>query len=95
MLLGRLIASLEDEAVAERALATLDDVALALAVERTAEAEGVGPGRIATEAVASYAAEADDEEWTTLVGLLARSGDPGTTLLRRALARVFAHLGTD
>jgi hypothetical protein len=40
--------------------------------------------------VRTYADNASSEEWTTLIGTLGRSDDPGVTCLRRAFAYVLA-----
>jgi hypothetical protein len=86
MLLGDLLVSLHDSLVAERTLASLDDLVLATRVTEKAIAAGVPLGIFAAEKVDDYASTADDEEWTTVIGLMARSDDPGAVLLKRALS---------
>lgn len=85
MLLGDLLARLGDPLTAEKALAALDDLPLAAAITVEANAKGVSPGELIASRLADYADGADDEEWTTLIGQMGRSGDPGGVLLRRAL----------
>lgn len=86
MLLGDVLARLSDPLTAEKALAALDDLPLATAITVEADAAGLSPGELIAGRVADYADDADDEEWTTLIGQMGRSADPGGVLLRRALA---------
>jgi hypothetical protein len=86
MLFGDFIAQLSDESVAEEMLLKLSDLALLTELRVQAEANGFDLGAFAAAAVNRYASEASDEEWATLMGALARTGDPGATYLRRALA---------
>ena len=86
MLLGDLMASFHDPLIAEQALAGLDDLALVTTVMVKADAAGLPTGVFAAECVEDYANSASDEEWTTLIGQMARSTDPGGVLLKRALA---------
>ncbi|QCK85615.1 hypothetical protein E8L99_07450 [Phreatobacter aquaticus] len=85
MLLGDLLARLHDATIAEQTLASLNDLILAATVSQRAVAAGVPLGTFAAEQVESYADGADDSEWTTVMGLMARADDPGAVLLRRAL----------
>ncbi len=87
MLLGEIIARLEDEGVADAALASLDDLKLAASITDCAAAEGVTPGAYAASAVALFAETASDEDWVSLMGALGHSADPGTTFLKIALSR--------
>ncbi|MFO1088001.1 MAG: hypothetical protein U1E46_00315 [Hyphomicrobiales bacterium] len=84
MLLGAVIAHLQDDETADAALEALGDLMLTAQVMRAAEVEGETPGEFLTAAVGRYAAGASDEEWVTLMGSLERGGDPASTLLRRA-----------
>jgi hypothetical protein len=85
MLLGDLLARLHDATIAEQTLASLNDLILAASVSEKAFAAGVPLGTFTAEQVEDYANGADDEEWTTVMGLMARSDDPGAVLLKRAL----------
>jgi hypothetical protein len=85
MMLGDLLARFGDEAVAAEAILSLGDLGLVTGLRTRAEAEGLGLGAFAARAVRRYA-DASDEEWTTLLGELARSDDPGLAFLKRALA---------
>lgn len=83
-MLGDLLASLTDEATALEAVLGAGDLGLLTAVRERAIAEGIELGAYVAESVQRYAAEASDEEWTTLMGALNRSPDPGATCLKRA-----------
>lgn len=88
MLLGDIIARLTDEASAVEALLSLGDLGLLAEMQTRAEAQGVTVGAYAAWAVRIYADNAPSDEWTTLMGALGRSEDPGATCLRRAFAFV-------
>ena len=85
MLLGDLIAGLEDDAVASETILRVGDLKLLAAMQASAEAEGMDLASYARTAVQRYTAEASNEEWITLMGLLSRADDPGLVCLRRAL----------
>jgi hypothetical protein len=86
MMLGDVIARLEDDAFADETLVALGDLALVNRVAAAAAAEGAGRGEYVAAAVGRYAAGCADEEWLTVLGQMGRSDDPGEVLLRRALA---------
>lgn len=88
MLLGDLMQRLENEAVAAATLAAIGDLALTTDVVAAASQEGISPGEFIAECVASFANRASDEEWTTVIGQMARTTDPGEVLLRRAIRAV-------
>lgn len=48
-------------------------------------------GRVHRRCVQRYANGASDEEWMTMLGLMARADDPGQVLLRRALKAGVRH----
>jgi hypothetical protein len=84
-MLGDLLASLTDETTALETILGAGDLKLLAAAQELAAADGLDLGSYVTQTVQRYANEASDEEWVTLVGLLNRSQDPGTTCLKRAL----------
>jgi len=84
MLLGDLLNQLSDETAATEAILSVDDLPMLAAMRRQAQADGLDLPAYVAGAVRRYAAEASDEEWITLMGLLNRSPDPGTTCLKRA-----------
>ena len=83
-MLGDILARLTDETTAVEAILGVGDLALLAAVRERAAAEGVDLADCVTQTVQRYAAQASDEEWITLMGMLNRSRDPGTTCLKRA-----------
>lgn len=90
MLLGDVIARLEDETVAIETLAHLDDLALVAEMTRRAESVGLSLGSYATWAVRHFADTAPDDEWTQLMGALDRAADPGAACLKRAFGYALA-----
>ena len=87
-MLGDLLAKLTDETAALETILAIGDLALLAAARERAAASGIDLGECITQTVQRYVSEATDEEWTTLMGLLNRSHDPGVTCLRRAFAQV-------
>jgi hypothetical protein len=83
-MLGDLLASLTDETTALETIFGAGDLKLLAAAQELAAADGLNLAAYVTQAVQRYASEASDEEWVTLMGLLNRSQDPGTTCLKRA-----------
>ena len=92
-MLGDLIARLEDETVAAEALLSLDDLPLVARVAKASANAGLPSGAYAAAAVGRYVAEADDQEWLSLIGIMTRDADPSGAFLRRALARGLASHG--
>jgi hypothetical protein len=90
VLLGDMLARFEDETIATEAILALGDLALIARLRDAADAEGETLGAFAAAAVRRYAADASDEEWVTLIGLLGRAADPGSICLQRALAHAIA-----
>lgn len=86
MLLGDVLAALGDEATATEAILGLDDLAMLTAIREQAASNDLDLGVYVAGTVRRYAAEASDQEWVTLMGMLNRSQDPGTICLKRALA---------
>ncbi len=86
MLLGDLINRFEDEAVAAETILRVGDLALIAAMREQAQINGLTLGTYAAAVVRHYADSASDEEWTTLIGQMARAEDPGALCLKRAFA---------
>ena len=86
MLLGDVIARLTDETIVTEILLGLGDLPLLAKLHARADENGVTLGAYAAWAFRSYADNASSEEWTTLIGVMGRSADPGGTCLRRAFA---------
>lgn len=90
-MLGDLLANLTDETTALETILGAGDLALVTAVRDRAAAEGVDLADYICQTMRRYAAEASDEEWITLMGLLNRSLDPGATCLKRAFEHGLRH----
>ncbi len=85
-MLGDILATLTDETTAVETILGTGDVTLLAAARERAAAEGVDLADCVVRTVQRYTAQASDEEWLTLMGMLNRSQDPGTTCLKRAFA---------
>lgn len=85
MLLGDLIAKIQDPAFAEEALMALDDLPLMCRLAEAAAEKGVTASVFATRAIGRFIDNATDEDWLTLVGLMSRADNPGQVFLRRIL----------
>ena len=85
MLLGDVIARLTDETIVTETLLGLGDLPLLAKLRARADESGVTLGAYAAWAFRTYADNASSEEWTTLMGIIGKSADPGGTCLRRAL----------
>lgn len=90
MLLGDLIARLEDEAVAGEALMSLDDLSLVSRVGEAAARHDIQPGEYVVEAVGAFTNGASDEDWVTVIGLMSRAEDPGRVFLQRVVSYALA-----
>ncbi len=87
MLLGDLISRFDDETVAAETILRVGDLALIAAMRKEAEMSGLTLGTYAAAVVRQYTDSASDEEWTTLIGQMARADDPGAVCLKRAFAQ--------
>ena len=84
MMLGDVLARLDDDGTAAELLLGLGDLTLLAAVRQQAAAEGVDLATYTRVAVQRYAAGASDEEWITLMGVIGRATDPGAACVKRA-----------
>ncbi|AMN41532.1 hypothetical protein [Rhodoplanes sp. Z2-YC6860] len=91
MLLGDVLARFDDEALAAETILHIGDLSLISKLREQADATGEPLGAYAASAMRRYAADASDEEWVTLMGLLGRAEDPGAVCLQRAFAYVLKH----
>jgi hypothetical protein len=82
--LGDLINELEDETVATETILCLGDIGLLTELRCCAEENGTSLGSYAAWVLRTYAEAAPPDEWTTLMGVMGRGGDPGATYLKRA-----------
>jgi hypothetical protein len=86
MMLGAVIASLQDEARVEETLAALDDLALMARVRAAAEAAGLPLGAFVSGAVGAFIEAARDEDWLALMTAANRAEDPAGACLKAMLA---------
>ena len=82
-MLDDILARLADETTAVETILGVGDLALLAAVRQQAAADELDLAAYVTQTVQRYTAQASDEEWVTLMGMLNRSADPGTTCLKR------------
>jgi hypothetical protein len=82
-MLGDFLARLTDETTAVETILDVGDLALLAAVRQQAAADELDLAAYVSQSVRRYTAEASDEEWVTLMGMLNRSPDPGTACLKR------------
>ncbi len=85
MMLGDVLGRLNDEGEATEVILGLGDLRLLAAMQQRAEAEGLDLAAYVRGVVQRYAAEASDEEWITLMGVIGRAADPGLACVKRAL----------
>lgn len=85
MMLGDMLAELNDDAQAAELILGLDDLQLLAGARARAKSEGIDLASFARQAVQRHAAQASAEEWITLMGLIGRADDPARACLRRAL----------
>ncbi len=88
MLLGDLLKRFDTPSFAEETVLALGDLGLLARMRVRAEADGQTLGEFAQCAMRRFAAEASDEDWVTLLGALARAGDPGAVCLKAAFSHV-------
>jgi hypothetical protein len=87
MILGDVLARLQNDGEAAELILGLGKLSLLAGARQRAEAEGVDLATYARCAVQRYAVEASDEEWVSAMGALGRATDPGMVFLKRALER--------
>ena len=88
MMLGDVLAQLNDGGEAAEIILGVGDLRLLAAMRERAESEGLDLAAFARVEVQRYATEASNEEWITLIGLIGRAGDPGTACLKRVFENV-------
>ena len=85
MLLGDVIARLEDDAVADETLVALGDLTLTARVAAAATREAMSRGEFVAACVGQFAAHSSDDHWVQVLGKMARTDDPGQVCLRHAI----------
>ncbi|ACB24574.1 MULTISPECIES: hypothetical protein [Methylobacterium] len=83
MLLGDIIARLDDEAVADETLVRLGDLVLLGRVQEAAAVEGETAGEFAARAVRLFSVSASEEDWVSMIGVMGQTTEPGMACLRR------------
>jgi hypothetical protein len=86
MLLGDIIARMQDDVVAGEALFALGDLPLTARVLAAAGEAEMAPGEFASQLVGRFVRNASDEDWLALVGRMARADDPGRVFLHHVLS---------
>jgi hypothetical protein len=89
-MLGDLIASLDRPGQAEAAVVETGDLALLADVQGAAGVLGMSTGEFASLAVRRFIERADDETWTSLIGVMGRREEPGLAALSAILKRAVA-----
>jgi hypothetical protein len=89
VMLGHLISSLEDPAVARGLLSTLDDSRLLDRLSTAARSTGQSQSEIVASAVRGFVETASDDLWTQLIGIMSRAEDPGLAAVRAILLKAF------
>jgi hypothetical protein len=84
MLIGDVIARLEDDGEADEALLALGDLALTARVASAAAREAMTRGEFVATCVGRLA-HSSDEQWVSVLGQMGRTDDPGRVFLRRAI----------
>jgi hypothetical protein len=82
MLLGDLIARLDDEQIATETLMSTGDLTLIAHVQQLASARRETVGTCITEAVAVFSQAAGPDDWMQLMSAANRSENPGGAVLR-------------
>ena len=87
MLLGDLLAEIEQASAAGSAVALLDDLVLVARVNEAAARQSMQAEAYIVAAVHRFEREANDADWTTLIGAATGSDNPGSACLRRMVMR--------
>lgn len=87
MLLGDVLAQLDDETLAEDTLLSLGDLPLIAAAKAKAASNAETLGSYLVEEVGRFLAHADSEAWVNLMSAINRADQPGTECLRHILTR--------
>jgi hypothetical protein len=83
MLLGDMIARMNDESVAMEMLMGLGDLSFLARVEDMAARENMRPGEFAVRAVVTFSHQASDGDWLSLLGAAGKADEPGGECLKR------------
>jgi hypothetical protein len=95
IMLGALIASLDDPKVAERLLGALDSPVLSRRLGEAAAREGAVVAQVMASAVRYFLETASEDHWVQLIGIMNRAEDPGLAAIRAILAKALPELPAD
>jgi hypothetical protein len=84
MILGDVLARLDDESTVTETILGLGDLVLIARLSEQARARGQSLGAYGAGVIRRYTESASDEEWMTLIGLLRAAEDPGALYFKRA-----------
>jgi len=87
MLLGALIDSLDDPAVAATLLAKLAAPDLIRRLGHTAEREGIPPTECLASTLRYFLETASEDHWVQLIGIMSRAADPGLAAIKAILEK--------
>jgi hypothetical protein len=86
-MLGRLIASLDDPALALGLVEALEQPALTERLAAASAAAGRAPAELVASAVRGFVDTASDDHWLQLVGIMNRAEDPTLAAMRAILEK--------
>ena len=85
MLLGVLVAKIQNPSFTEETLMALDDLPLMYGIAEAAKESGMTASVFVKRAIGRFIDNATDEDWLTLIGLMTGVDNPRQVLLRRIL----------
>lgn len=85
MILGDLMARLDDERLATETLLATGDLALIAQVQRLAGAREQTVGGIIADAIAAFSSTASPDDWMQLMSAANRTENPGGAVLRQIM----------
>lgn len=91
-MLGELVGRLAEPGVAEAALVEASELGLLARLNEAAVMLGAEVGDVASHIVRTWLAQADDEAWVQLIGVVNRSDAPGLAALVLMLEQALAEL---
>lgn len=87
MILGDLLARVEEADSAGNITALLDDLSLMARIAAVAAQEGIDPDQYIVGAVRRFERDATGDDWATLISAVARHPNPGSACLRCMVER--------
>ena len=90
MLLGDLIAKVQQPSFAAEALLVLDDLALMARINIASDRAELEPGEFISQSIGAFVDRATDEEWLSMIGAMSQAENPGQAFLHRVLSKAVA-----